>query len=180
MKVKGCSRKSKNIANSFVYCRIDFCCYKFYRRTLLIVKLQKAAKALYIFLVASVSTMYTLIMFLITVDRFLVTYLNIKYDIPWSLKKTIIVLSVLLITSSLSFAPSYVIGQKKVETIETLYIIPILDAIFMISASVIFSYIFKQILRKRRNMKRLQQQLKVSKLFIMKNVTTDSKYFYQQ
>ena len=127
-----------------------------------ILKFQKAANALYVFLVASVSTMYVLIMFLITVDRFLVIYLNIKYDILWSPKKTIIVLSVLLIASSLLLAPSYVIGLKKVETIGTLYIIPILEAIFIISASVIYFYIFKQILRNRRNMKQLQQQLKVN------------------
>ena len=127
-----------------------------------IVKFQKAANALYVFLVASVSTMYVLIMFLITVDRFLVIYLNIKYDILWSPKKTIIVLSVLLIASSLLLTPSYVIGLKKVETIGTLYIIPILEAIFIISASVIYFYIFKQILRNRRNMKQLQQQLKVN------------------
>lgn len=120
-----------------------------------IVKLQKAANALYIFLFASVSTMYILIMFLITKDRFLVIYLNIKYDILWSPKKAMIVLSVLLIVCSLLLAPSYVIGLKKVERIGSLYIIPIFEAIFIISASATCFYIFKQVLRNRRNMKRL-------------------------
>ena len=142
--------------------KLTFVVVNFTEELCYIVKFQKAANALYVFLVASVSTMYVLIMFLITVDRFLVIYLNIKYDILWSPKKTIIVLSVLLIASSLLLTPSYVIGLKKVETIGTLYIIPILEAIFIISASVIYFYIFKQILRNRRNMKQLQQQLKVN------------------
>ena len=127
-----------------------------------IMKLQKAANALYIFLFAGVSTMYILIMFLITVDRFIVIYLNIKYDILWSPKKTMIVLSVLIIVSSISLALTYLIGLKKVERIRSLYVSPIIEAIFIVSASVIYFYIFKRVLQNRKKMKRLQQQLKVN------------------
>ena len=121
---------------------LTFAVVNFSEELCCIVKLQKAANALYIFLFASVSTMCILIMFLITVDRFLVIYLNIKYDILWSPKKAMIVLSVLLIVCSLLLAPSYVIGLKKVERIGSLYIIPIFEAIFIISASATSFYIF--------------------------------------
>ena len=127
-----------------------------------IMKLQKAANALYIFLFASVSKMYILIMFLITVDRFLVIYLNIKYDVLWSPKKTMIVLFVLIVFSALSLAPTYLIGLKKAERIGSLYVSPILEAIFIISASAIYFYIIKKVLRNRKKMKQLQKQLKVN------------------
>ena len=139
------SRKSKILLIALCMTELTFVVVNFSEELCYIVKLQKAANALYIFLFASVSTMYILIMFLITKDRFLVIYLNIKYDILWSPKKAMIVLSVLLIVCSLLLAPSYVIGLKKVERIGSLYIIPIFEAIFIISASATCFYIFKQV-----------------------------------
>ena len=125
-----------------------------------ILEMKKVADILFIFLFSCLSLLNLFIMFLITMDRYLTIRLNIKYNIFCPPKKMVIVLLVLLTTSFLPLIPSYAFGLKKVLAFGSLYFYPILGTTFVISASVIYFYIMKQVLRNRRNLKRLRKQLK--------------------
>ena len=103
--------------------------------------------------------LHAFLMYLITVDRFLEIYLNIKYNIVWSPKKTMFVILLALTLSFLSLIPSYVIGLQKMIFFSNVYIFPILEAIFIITASVVYNYIIKKVLQYRRNNTRLRKQL---------------------
>ena len=103
--------------------------------------------------------LHAFLMYLITVDRFLEIYLNIKYNIVWSPKKTMFVILLALTLSFLSLIPSYVIGLQKMIFFSNVYIFPILEAIFIIAASVVYNYIIKKVLQYRRNNTRLRKQL---------------------
>ena len=103
--------------------------------------------------------LHVFLMYLITIDRFLEIYLNIKYNIMWSPKKTMFVILLALTLSFLSLIPSFVIGLRKILFFVNVYILPILELIFIIAASVIYSYIIKKVLQYRRNNKRLREQL---------------------
>ena len=104
--------------------------------------------------------LYVFIMFLITIDRFLEIYLNIKYRILWSPKKTMLSLLFGVIISLFSLIPPYLVGTSKTYNFAVLYMFPLSEAIFVIVASSIyFFHIAKQVLRYRRNILRLQKQL---------------------
>ena len=98
----------------------------------------------------------------IVVDRFLEIYLNIKYNILWSSKKTKIVLLIGLAICCLLFIPFIImelrIGYITGDTV-SLFIYPVIELIFVIIFSVSYFYIIRQVLRYRRNAKKLEKQL---------------------
>ena len=114
---------------------------------------------LFTFTLTCVLLLYVFIMFLITIDRFLEIYLNIKYRILWSPKKTMLALLFVVIISLFSLIPSYLVGISKTYDFLILYMFPLSEAIFFIVASSIYFYITKQVLRHRRNILQLQKQL---------------------
>ena len=116
-------------------------------------------EALLILIFSCLLLLHAFLMYLITIDRFLEIYLNIKYNIMWSPKKTMCVILLALTLSFLSLIPSYVIGLRKTIFISNVYIFPILEVIFIIVASVVYTYIIKKVLQYRRNNKRLRKQL---------------------
>ena len=116
-------------------------------------------EALLILIFPCLLLLHAFLMYLITVDRFLEIYLNIKYNIVWSPKKTMFVILLTLTSSFLSLIPSYVIGLQKMIFFSNVYIFPILEAIFIIAASVVYNYIIKKVLQYRRNNTRLRKQL---------------------
>ena len=124
-----------------------------------LMKLGDVANVLFILCLPCLLLLYVFIMFLITIDRFLEIYLNIKYRILWTTKKTKFLLLFALTISFLSFAPSYLSGLKKVIEFVNLYISPILEGTFIITASAVYIYIVKQAQRHRRSTKRLRRQL---------------------
>ena len=124
-----------------------------------LMKLGDVAKVLFILCLPSLLLLYVFIMFLITIDRFLEIYLNIKYRILWTTKKTKLLLLFALTISFLSFAPSYLSRLNNVIEFVNLYISPILEGTFIITASVVYIYIVKQAQRHRRSTKRLRRQL---------------------
>ena len=82
--------------------------------------------------------LYVFIMFLITIDRFLEIYLNIKYRILWSPKKTMLSLLFGVIISLFSLIPPYLVGTSKTYNFAVLYMFPLSEAIFVIVASSIY------------------------------------------
>ena len=107
-----------------------------------------------------VYVMYISIMTFITVDRFLEIYLNIKYSVIWSSKKTRTVLIIAFCISFTLMILTLLIGTRNPRFFFIYHFLPISNSIFLIVASVIYLCITKQILKHRRNTKKLQQQLR--------------------
>ena len=117
---------------------------------------------IWMFSISSCIVMYIFVMILITVDRFMEIYLNIKYDIHWCTKKTKVVLAVALVMSLLSGIPAIMVGWREpcdVFKVFTLYVYPILEAVFVIVASFTYFYIIKQVRRHRKVSERIEKQL---------------------
>ena len=118
---------------------------------------------IWMFSISSCIVMYIFVMILITVDRFMEIYLNIKYDIHWCTKKTKVVLAVALAMSLLSGIPAIMVGWREpcdVFKVFTLYVYPILEAVFVIVASFSYFYIIKQVRRHRKVSERIEKQLR--------------------
>ena len=120
---------------------------------------RNVGKIFLIFNFVSIFFMYIFIMVLITMDRFLEIYLNIKYRLLWSPQKTKIVLVIALGISLFLLIPAFLFETKDVIHFGTLFIYPTTEILFIIVTSVAYFYITKQVLRYRRNSKRLKQQL---------------------
>ena len=104
--------------------------------------------------------MYWVIMTLITLDRFLEIYLNIKYSILCSSKKTKTVLIIALVISFLLLVPAFQVKKETLVSFGILFLYPILESFFIILASVTYLYIFKQVLRHRKRTMKVQKQLR--------------------
>ena len=104
--------------------------------------------------------MYWVIMTLITLDRFLEIYLNIKYSILCSSKKTKTVLIIALVISFLLLVPAFQVKKETLISFGILFCYPILESFFIILASVTYLYIFKQVLRHRKRTMKVQKQLR--------------------
>ena len=105
---------------------------------------------------------HTCIMAMIAIDRFLEIYLNIKYNIYWSAKKTKITLIVALAICSILFIPLFKVALKDIDSfvkVSAGYIFPMLSLIFLAVASFSYFYIIKQVLRYRKNAKRMHEQI---------------------
>ena len=104
--------------------------------------------------------MYWVIMTLITIDRFLEIYLNIKYNILCSPKKTKTVLIIAIVISFLLLVPAFQVKKETLISFGILFCYPILESFFIILASVTYLYIFKQVLRHRKITMKVQKQLR--------------------
>ena len=128
-----------------------------------------------------VAFFHTCIMAMIAIDHFLEIYLNIKYNIYWSVKKAKITLIVALAICFLSFIPLVVVALRDIDILVKLvagYIFPALSLTFLIVVSLSYFYIIKQVLRHRKNTKRMQKQLQGnSKTFLNKQSSNKFKLF---
>lgn len=118
--------------------------------------------ALSVFNTATVTFFYIFIMTMISFDRFLEIRLNIKYNIYWSVKKTKIVLFGALVLCLLTWIPLFILATRSSYSFSKRlihYIFPILVFIFLIIASFSYFYITKQVLKHRRNARRIEKQL---------------------
>ena len=116
----------------------------------------------FVFNCTTVTFFYIFIMTLIVVDRFLEIYLNIKYNVLWSSKKTKIVLFVGLAICCLPFIPFTIIELNNPFYIDDIlypYIYPVLESLFIIIFICSYFYVIRQILRYRKNTKKLEKQL---------------------
>ena len=104
--------------------------------------------------------MYWVIMTLITVDRFLEIYLNIKYNILCSPKKTKTVLIIAIVISVLLLVPAFHVKKETLISFGILFCYPMLESFFIILALVTYLYIFKQVQRHRKSTLKVQKQLR--------------------
>ena len=106
--------------------------------------------------VSFLAVIYYPAMMLVTVDRFFVFRLNVKYSLLWSPKKTLKLISGLFILAAFVFL-IYLI-KDFVEPILSFYYIPYiyvgLDTMFIIIAAVTYIYIFKVFKNHRRKKKK--------------------------
>ena len=128
-----------------------------------ILKMKEIADILFIFLFLCLSMLHLFIMFLITMDRYLTTRINVKYNyniyyIYNYTPNSSACFTYHVFSSINSFIRICIEESTGIE--ESLYFYPILGTTFVIFASVIYFYILKQVLRNRRNLKRSRKQLK--------------------
>ena len=113
--------------------------------------------------------MYIFIMPCIAVDCFLEIYLNIKYSIFWSSKKTKIILFVGLAICCLLPIPFIEIMLNNVFHVEDItycYIYPVFEIMFVIIFLCSYFYITRQVLIYRRNTRKLEKQLSRNSRFV--------------
>ena len=121
--------------------------------------------AIFLFHGAALTFFLIFIMIMITVDRFLEIYLNIKYSIYWSVRKTNVVLIVALLMCCLLFIPLFIVHLRSATAFRklvTYYIFPTLSLVFLIVFSFSYFYIIKQVLRHRKKTKQIQKQLRTN------------------
>lgn len=111
---------------------------------------------------SGVSFFYVFIMTMIPIDRFMAIYLNIKYSIYWSPKKTKTILigaGVICCFSSITLFIEELRNPFSTEKIILYFILPIFDLIFIIIVSFSYLYITRQVLRHRRDSAHFRRQL---------------------
>ena len=121
--------------------------------------------AIFLFHGTALTFFLIFIMIMITVDRFLEIYLNIKYSIYWSVRKTNVVLIVALLMCCLLFIPLFIVHLRSATAFRKLvfyYIFPTLSLVFLIVFSFSYFYIIKQVLRHRKKTKQIQKQLRTN------------------
>ena len=125
-------------------------------------------KCFWVFNVITVVLMYMSVMTLLTIERFLAIYLNIKYDLLCPQRKTKIVITVIFIICLFAGIPGLVISLNNhvlVGRALVRYIYPAFEICFVIVAIFTYLYITKQIYKHRRNREKLERQLKQTKSF---------------
>ena len=117
-------------------------------------------------------TAYYFIMFAITLDRFLELRLNIKYPLYWNksrTKKTLILVYcilnvawVVLLCIIFSYQqPGLMLNiLRKIFQIYFTYLAPVVDTVFVIFATIVYSYIFFKLYKKRKAEQALIKQVR--------------------
>lgn len=117
----------------------------------------------WMFSISSAVIMYMFVMTLITIDRFMDIYLNIKYDIHWYAKRTKIALTAAFVVSLLSGIPAVIVGLEdpcKVFKFLSLYVYPVLEGIFVVIALFTYFYIIKQVQKHKKISRKIENQLR--------------------
>ena len=117
-------------------------------------------------------TAYYFIMFAITLDRFLELRLNIKYPLYWNknrTKKTLILVCcilnvtwVVLLCIIFSYQqPGLMVNiHGKIFQIYLTCLVPVVDTVFVIFATIVYSYIFFKLHKKRKAEQTLIKQVR--------------------
>ena len=152
---------------------LDHTCYK--------LELDPKTFVFFVLNSTTVTFMYIFIMTCIVVDRFFEIYLNIKYSVLWSSKKTRVVLLIGFMICCILFVPFIIMElRNRFITGDTLsrYIYPVIELVFIIIFSWSYFYIIRQVLRYRRNTKKLEKQLsKNNRVFYHKQSNNRFKLF---
>ena len=152
---------------------LDHICYK--------LELDPRTFVFFVLNSTTVTFMYIFIMTCIVVDRFFEIYLNIKYSVLWSSKKTRVVLLIGFIICCILFVPFIIMElTNRYITGDTLsrYIYPVIELVFIIIFSWSYFYIIRQVLRYRKNTKKLEKQLsKNNRVFYHKQSNNRFKLF---
>ena len=94
---------------------------------------------------------YYFIMIYITLERFAAIYLNLKYGVYWSLRKTkrlIFFTSLFCIVAFISVSATWHKDQRNVDTFAYVYLYPAFMVVFIICAVITYSYIAMKIVKR--------------------------------
>ena len=113
--------------------------------------------------------MYYLIMFLITLDRYLEIRLNIKYGSCWTKNRAKNILLAVFVTVNAAYAVLlYIFLVYRQSTLPSTvvksssnYYVPVIAFLFIIFATTTYSYIFSKIHKNRRKDEALRRQVKL-------------------
>lgn len=113
------------------------------------------------------TNMYYLIMFCITIDRVLEIRLNIRYHLYWNGRKTkkmlqfiFLILNILyIIYLALLFTKQLSSLSLQVFAYYYIYVAPVFDGLFVITAVTSYSYIFAKIYRNSKRQERLRRRI---------------------
>jgi len=131
-------------------CEIFGCLIFIIIRALIELEKLEAAVIFYKMSVSGLYTWYIGLMVLMTFDRFLTVYYNIRYPLIWTSTKTKALLTVLC-SSSLFFGVALLpISLDQVNKIVTLYLWTFLDLMFLVVAIVTYWYFFIKIKKNRK------------------------------
>ena len=133
-------------------------------------------RILYAIKVLPVFLPYIGTMLLITVDRLLAVYYNLRYNLMWTLRRAHVAGAILGTTSILSFVLYFVLGGDMYEQICALFVYPTADVLFITVATVTYAYFFKKIKEQRRDVRRKSIYLEAS---VSASVSTPRKEYAQ-
>ena len=120
-----------------------------------------------VYILIVIMNMYYFIMFAITLDRFLEIRLNIKYHLYSNKKrskKVLISVYIVLNMGYITLLCVYLACRQPVYPVNiimnfVLYFAPVIDTIFVIFATSVYSYIFLTLFRNRRKDHALRKQI---------------------
>ena len=133
----------------------------------------------WVFNVITIVLMYISVMTLLTIERFLEIYLNIKYGLLCTPIKTKFVLLSICIICFLAFIPGLLISlNNPIYVGRTLvrFIYPVFELCFIIVATISYFYITKQVYKHRTKTKRLEKQLRQNNKVFHKKKLPSNKF----
>lgn len=125
-----------------------------------------AYKVTTMFSLTMVSFLYFAAMILITLDRFLEFYLNVKYHLYWSGRKTVWSIVICIITSIIFFIiffTLFITMELDFKRVLYIYLFPVLETFFTILAFGTYTYIFTVYREKTRKRKQMLKDISVKK-----------------
>ena len=115
-----------------------------------------------LFGMASLSFMYMFIMFFITLDRLLAVYWNIKYDQHCTKRRTLVVLILVFVISIIFYLNILISNRMKpwnYGKFLMVYIYPVFQVWFLLTAVVTYIYIFVKVRQNRLARKKIEKQI---------------------
>lgn len=123
------------------------------RRILFLSGISKVATYITMFQWTTFTIGYFLAMILLTIDRFLAVYLNLRYHLYWSEKKAITTIAIAWLLSILFGITVQNIVSMNIDniiTFATIYYLPLVEVIVLLIAILTYGYFYKQMQRHKR------------------------------
>ena len=160
------SQNQKILAIALCSTELCICAVVILRCLTLIFELKFLRKVFVSFHVVTPVLMYIFIMLLVTIERYLLIKLNIKYSIyvtPRKIKITLIVAFFVLTVAFLTIILTVNIQREDdVERFCFIYVYPILEILFVAAVFLTYYAIFKKYKRNKKQLIRLRYQLRKS------------------
>ena len=120
-----------------------------------------------IFHMTMVNVSYMLLMIVITIDRFLIIYLNIKYPLyctPRKIKIVVILILCFCLCFFFVFLSKYLSSQTwNPYRILYLFVYPVIQSVFLLTAILTYVYIYRQLKRSKEPNRNSVKNMKDSK-----------------
>ena len=120
-----------------------------------------------IFHMTMVNVSYMLLMIVITIDRFLIIYLNIKYPLyctPRKIKIVVILILCFCLCFFFVFLSKYLSSQTwNPYRILYLFVYPVIQSVFLLTAILTYVYIYRQLKRSKEPNRNSVKHMKDSK-----------------